>query len=372
MTAPKKKAKDESEPKKRGRPKKDPVEAALDKDFESRPRLITNSIADDPSKNKPAKKRKGNPNSLLPPDKRKICGAKCKQAGQCDSCGFAPVRDQFGHFNKHKSKCINCGGTMRCRSWALMPNGRCRLHAGKRQRGILSPAFKHGLKDQSETGYNNYLPPKLAEILADVQKEQDRLSVQKEIDLLDTFLRDLLPRMKGAELWDKADKILSHLEHASLDLDDPDKIPEAKENVELCVGRFRNLIRKGHNDADLRKELRGIMEDKSRIAAREARRQLEQRMHMSVEEGTALLAAVGRLAIDNVDRMPNQLMLLLQTVSDGLITPNIAMDKLIECISMFKKDMAQGIYSLMHINNKSTVQAIENRTEQEENNGSEN
>lgn len=320
------------------------------KPLETKPRMVTEN------NHKQGEKRGrglgGHPAAFLPKDKRKVCGNKTNKKGQCDSCGYIPIPDKNDYYTPHKGKCIKCGGTMRCTVFALMPNGRCRFHGGKAKRGILAnKKFKHGRV--RSTGYSDYLPSNLAELYNSIQKEHDRLSVQKEIDLLDTFLRDLLPRMKGSELWDKADATLQRMEKGSLMLDDPEQEAMGKELIELAIHNFRKIIRSGHNDAKLRAELRGIMEDKSRIAAREARRQLEQRMHLSVEEGTALLAGMGRLCIDHSDKIPSQLFNMLFSIED--LNPHIVMEKCLECINIFKSNMVLGLQRLMNIRKPAAI-----------------
>lgn len=303
-------------------------------------------------KDKP-KKRSGHPSIYVPVDKRKMCGAQTKKIGMCEKCKYRPVPDENNYYAPHKGKCVKCGGKMICISFALKPNGRCRLHGGNLKKGILSNrGFKNGMV--SKEGYSKYLPDKLASLYDEIQKEKDRLSVQKELDVLDVFLRDLLPRMQGSELWDKADTILTRMERGSAYLDESDKWEEGKDLIETSVARLRKLIRAGHNDADLRTEVRQIIEDKSRIASREARRQLEQRMHLSIEEGTALLAGMAKLCIDGADKIPGQLGLMLQLIkSDEVITPGMVMDKSLECVSNFKKQMVNGLQALMNVRHTS-------------------
>ena len=162
------------------------------------------------SKDKPpidkTPKRLGNPNLQLPLEQRKVCGARTSKAGRCDRCGFVPTPNADGLYARHYGKCQvdGCGGTMRCMNACVRKNGRCKFHGGNVPRGALHGQFKNGRHVNYRThGYGALLPKGLAKAYEAISQQPDRLSVQKELDLLETFICDTVARMKGGKLWDR-------------------------------------------------------------------------------------------------------------------------------------------------------------------------
>lgn len=93
---------------------------------------------------------------------------------------------------------------VQCRRPASIGSTKCAMHGGKTPKGIASPNLKTGK-------YSKYLPAGLATTYADVQTDDNLLSVRGDIQLLDVLIRAKLVNLdtgESAAHWDALLKLI--------------------------------------------------------------------------------------------------------------------------------------------------------------------
>lgn len=84
-----------------------------------------------------------------------------------------------------------------CKNSAIVGRGVCHIHGGKSKAGIASPTFTTGR-------YSKYLPQGLLSAYEDSKSDPNPLSVQGDIELLDTLIRSKLINLdtnESAQHW---------------------------------------------------------------------------------------------------------------------------------------------------------------------------
>src|SRR5579872_1667541 len=74
-----------------------------------------------------------------------------------------------------------------------MPDGRCRMHGGKRLTGIAHPGLTAGGR------FSKYRPARLADHYETARRDPELLSLRENIALLDSRLADVLQQASNRE-----------------------------------------------------------------------------------------------------------------------------------------------------------------------------
>ncbi len=82
------------------------------------------------------------------------------------------------------------GSQSQCKNPVAPGRTKCRFHGGATPRGLASPHFKHGR-------YSKHLPTKLGALLNSKELPSELLSLQYELVLFDTRLKDLTTRLNN-------------------------------------------------------------------------------------------------------------------------------------------------------------------------------
>lgn len=167
-----------------------------------------------------------------------------------------------------------------CESRILMPNGRCRVHAGKAPKGVDNPAYRHG-------GYVEALPDPLGAIFERLDEaEIHRLS--QDIRLITTRVYLLLDRLQGNDpthLW-------AELREQKRKADTAQSIEEQAQAVQ----RLFRLIDEGgerlERDGVIWGEVMEAVEVRSRLVEKETKRRKDLKVMLAVDEVLQMLRFV--------------------------------------------------------------------------------
>lgn len=154
----------------------------------------------------------------------------------------------------------------------------CRIHGGASPRGIAAGGFKHGM-------YSKYLPPRLLSRFAESVGDPELIALTQEAAVAATRIGELLSELdrEGAsDLWSQARKALAEFEAS---INDVAKAREALTDLKAILGRGAAMVGKWT-------ELQSWLETRGRIVEKEARRQKDLQMMMTVEQAGVLIGAV--------------------------------------------------------------------------------
>lgn len=234
---------------------------------------------------------------------KRRCGAITKKAGRCEKCGQHAVPDERNFFTPHRGKCVHCGGTMRCMVTVLSANGRCHKHAGMTPHGMASKSWKGG-------GYGKFMPQGMKRKWEEVQKDPDRLSTERDIVALEVMAQDLLEKMVGEGAWEAVRIAFADLKAAIGSTPKTDAAKERNKRVIAgLVAEIEEAMDLGYEDVRLRKEFRDTLEDHSRIASREAKRQIDLKMHLTAEQGSIMMVKLASASAESFDHIATQFQL---------------------------------------------------------------
>lgn len=179
----------------------------------------------------------------------------------------------------------------RCRSTAVMPNGRCRIHGGQSPRGIEANNFRHGR-------YSKAIPARLAVRYEEALKDAEWASLKDEISLLTTRLQELLAGMGAGDapskLWSMASETLSKFQIAQR----AGNITDMK----MRLAELETVLATGAHDALIWDEIRALAQDRRKLVESERKRLVEMQQVLTTEQAHALIAGVlGVLAEEITD-----------------------------------------------------------------------
>lgn len=223
---------------------------------------------------------------------------------------------------------------MRCCNIFLGKSGTCKFHGKNVPVGMANPLWKGG------AGYKKYLPMNMAARFEELMASPDKLSTEKDVVLLETFIIELLDKMVG-------DAAIDGLRDAYDDLVLALNGPDHKRDKRLARVEkdFKKWITACNNDANLRKEIKDTMEDKSRIAFREAKRQMDLKLHMTAEEGSAIMMTLSQAVVNKLTEMPH---LYSQEVGAlDVLTVNNTLDIVTKLANKVKREVAAEMMMLL-------------------------
>lgn len=122
--------------------------------------------------------------------------AKClRRKKRCRECGYRFSKDEYDLW-----KCPECGEDRHCQNPVEKEGEACRLHGGKSLKGMNHPNYSHGR-------YSKHIPSNLLESYKDFRSDDERVSVEEELDLARMILADQINKMgdgASGENWKKA------------------------------------------------------------------------------------------------------------------------------------------------------------------------
>jgi len=125
-----------------------------------------------------------------------------RRTKQCSNCGHRYTKNEYELW-----ECPECGHDRHCKSIVSNEGDACKFHGGMSLRGIEHPRFIHGR-------YSRYIPSNLAESYKKFRTDENRVSVEEELDLARMLLADQIAGIgdgasgknwvKARELFEKA------------------------------------------------------------------------------------------------------------------------------------------------------------------------
>ena len=149
-----------------------------------------------------------------------------------------------------------------CKSKILYDTGRCNSHqiGAANKRGFDHPATKDGRQSM----IFKKLPSRLAEIFHSVRQNEDLLSLDDDIALLDTLMLDLMPRLHSGDLgklWLDLNDAYSEAE-SNMRIALSGKNPQAMQDFLVQFKLIGEFIRSGRRDWITRQEIMKVADQK--------------------------------------------------------------------------------------------------------------
>jgi hypothetical protein len=173
------------------------------------------------------------------------------------------------------------GGT--CKKAAMRNGtGRCRLHGGLSPSGVASPHFKHGRRSK----YLKHLPGNLRNAYKAALADPELLSLKDETALLTARAMQLLDNLNATEAppWGRAVEALNDL-----------KVAGSADAKQQALATLEKVIRTGANAAVAQertwRELREVVQEKTRTAAAEWKRLHDLEALVTVEDALGFAKA---------------------------------------------------------------------------------
>ena len=175
-----------------------------------------------------------------------LCGAKTRKGGQCKRSPSAGKK-------------------------------RCRLHGGATPAGVASPHFRHGR-------YSKVLPMDMRKRYEASKKDQELLTHEPEIRLLDTHLHSLIQQINDAPKQDtlrRAKEIWAEFRQAKAD--------DNTEFMEQCLERVDGVFRAEEPMLQSWGEIREVLEIRRKMLESETRRIKDSQHSMNAEQLLAII-----------------------------------------------------------------------------------
>lgn len=186
----------------------------------------------------------------------------------------------------------------------------CRMHGGKSLKGIAHPSFKHGR-------YSKHLPGGKQALFQELSADQDILSLDENISLIDVRLIELIQSLaeggNPAELWKKASRAWDLMWRATMRADE-NAVAKHRDEIEA-------MLRDGLGDTTTWEEIDRISITRMRLTDTEMKRREKMKYMILAEDAMADYRKVGieiRKAIDGAsipDVVKNK---ILMRIMDGL------------------------------------------------------
>lgn len=161
-------------------------------------------------------------------------------------------------------RCNARGRSGPCRNYPITGRTRCRKHGGATPRGLASPHFKTG----EYSGYLPHLPPGMANDYTQAANDPDLVSLTKELKLNQSFIIDVLKRLQDGDAalpkWKDAQAIFAEFERC--------KTKKDFAGMAAAEQKLSTILATGAGVADLREELREILNLHQRLVATDSRR----------------------------------------------------------------------------------------------------
>lgn len=167
-----------------------------------------------------------------------------------------------------------------CRSIALKPNGRCRLHGGLSPRGVASARYKSGR-------YSMDIPARLSQRYNEGRNDPELLSLREEIALTHARMSELLKKVDTKEsgmLWKKARDTYKDL-RAAISAQDASKMT-------ACLLVLDETLSEGVSDYSAWEKVFSLVEQRRKLSESERKRLIDMRQIITVERAMAMIGAI--------------------------------------------------------------------------------
>ena len=161
-----------------------------------------------------------------------------------------------------------------------MANGRCRLHGGKSAVGAENGQYKHGR-------YSKYLPTGLAGRFAELSADPEILSAHEEIVLLTSRIVELASRLRtgeGPSAWEQVQAAHTQLIAGIRANDQP--------AIQAALSALDAAVKRGGSENEIWAEIERAIENKTRVASREWKRQADMKQLLTVAETMTLVSSL--------------------------------------------------------------------------------
>lgn len=219
---------------------------------------------------------------------------------------------------------VICGARTRtgepCQSPPLAGRTRCRNHQGT-VAGPSHPSFRQGL-------YSRALPQGLSRIYQECAADPELLSARQDVALLQTRIVEVLQGLERGEtgaLWERLASQVTDLQAsvratvASIEQGDREGLRNALGALRGLARGLEETVQKGAEHASAWTELQSLIEDKTRVQAREWKRLVDMQAVLSANEVLTLVLAVAHSVkrhcpdVQVQQRIVEDIRILLQT-----------------------------------------------------------
>lgn len=183
----------------------------------------------------------------------------------------------------------NCQGKNKaglpCGKRAMVGRDFCRNHGGRALAGPDHPNLRHGR-------YSKYLPERLAERAAVAASDPNLVSLRDELALLDALTQEALGQMDaggGAALWYDLQRHWRTFERAMASGD--------LQAMRAAVAEVSEVISRGVKDASALSTVRGLIQDRRRVARDEVQRERALEQHLTAAQAMLLAEALAGAAL---------------------------------------------------------------------------
>ena len=163
------------------------------------------------------------------------------------------------------------------------------MHGGPSPAGIASPTLKTGERSR----YLGSLGPRMQERFRAAQQNDDLLSLNPDLWMLDARLEDLIERAEAGENQGRLKDALEAFEEFAAA-----QVAKDRETAFAALQRLSDILRKGTADYEAWNEVKDLWKQRTRMVESERRRKLENQQMVAVDYmlvmATALLASVKR------------------------------------------------------------------------------
>lgn len=209
------------------------------------------------------------------------CWRKTRQGGICEVCRFIPKDDDEAAY-KHKGKCHECGGQMRCRQ-PKMPSGACKMHGGK------SPPPGPGHHAYVD-GTNSKFPSvkNLSERIKEASENPHLMELPRHVSTLEARISELTEALEvggTGNQWAQARELFTKLDQAT----------RGGEHDELLDG-LRSVLFDGESRAKMWQELKDTIASQVRI--------IESHRKGQTEAGHMILLAQHIMSLERLANAP--------------------------------------------------------------------
>lgn len=168
----------------------------------------------------------------------------------------------------------------RCMGWAMPGTGRCKYHGGMTPVGPFSANFKTGK-------YSKYLPTGLIEIYKESLTDEDLLSLQDEIRLVDVRMRELLSQLESGpsdRVWEKAQGLIGTLK-TFYEVGQFDKFPATLKALD-------DLVLQAVSTKEIWQAVLQLIEARRKVVEGERKRLVEMNQVITAENALVLVSAL--------------------------------------------------------------------------------
>ena len=161
----------------------------------------------------------------------------------------------------------------------------CRNHGGRALAGTDHPNLRHGR-------YSKHLPQRLAERAAEAANDPDLVSLRDELALLDALTQEALGQLDaggGAALWYELQRHWRTFERAMASGD--------TQAMRAAVAEVSAVIGRGVLDASALSTVRGLIQDRRRVARDEVQRERAIDGYMTSAQAMLLAEALAGSAL---------------------------------------------------------------------------